>query len=75
MEISKELAPEDGAILCNLARFYAKRKDEEKSLEFLKQALTLPLSPSKFEIQLDPHFKNLQESSLFAELMESSTAD
>jgi len=75
MEISKELAPENGAILYDLARFYAKRKDEEKSLEFLKQATKLPLSPSKFEIQLDPHFKNLQEGSLFAELMESSTAD
>jgi tetratricopeptide (TPR) repeat protein len=68
MTISKELASENGAILYDLARFYAKRDDEKKSLEFLKQALKLPLGPSKFEVQLDPHFKNLQKSPSFAEL-------
>jgi non-specific serine/threonine protein kinase len=71
--ISRELALENGAILYDLARFYALRKDEEKAIDFLKQALKLPLSPSKFEIRLDPHFKNLQKSSLFVELTKSST--
>jgi serine/threonine protein kinase/Tfp pilus assembly protein PilF len=75
VKISKNLAPKNGAILYDLARFYALRKDEEKSIELLKQALKLPLSPSKFEIGLDPHFRNLQKSSSFAELIKSSTAD
>lgn len=71
--ISRELALENGAILYDLARFYALRKDEGKAIDFLKQALQLPLSPSKFEVRLDPHFKNLQKSSLFVELTKSST--
>ena len=75
MKISKELAEGNGAILYDLARFYALRLEEEKACGFLKQALKLPLSPSKFEVRLDPHFKNLQKSSSFVELMESFTAD
>jgi len=71
--ISRELALENGAILYDLARFYALRKDEGKAIDFLKQALKLPLSPSKFEVRLDPHFKNIQKSSLFVELIKSST--
>jgi TolB-like protein/Tfp pilus assembly protein PilF len=70
IQISHKLAPVNGAILYDLARFYALRKDEEKALEFLKRALSLPLSPSKFEVRLDPHFKNLQENSTFIDLIE-----
>jgi serine/threonine protein kinase/Tfp pilus assembly protein PilF len=69
MVTSKELASENGAILYDLARFYAKKDDEGKSLEFLKQALKLPLGPSKFEVRLDPHFKSLWNSSDFVELL------
>ena len=75
VKISKKLAPENGAILYDLSRFYALRKDEEKAIKFLKQALKLPLSPSRFEIGLDPHFRNLQKSSSFAGLIKSFTAD
>jgi len=69
IKLSEELDSDNGAILYDLARFYAKINDEPKSLEFLKQALQLPLSPSKFETRLDPHFKNLQKSSAFVELV------
>jgi len=75
VKISKKLAPENGAILYDLARFYALRKDEEKAIEFLRQTLKLPLSPSRFEIGLDPHFRNLQKSSSFAGLIKSFTAN
>ncbi len=70
VKISKKLAPENGAILYDLARFYALRKDEKRAIKFLKQALKLHLSPSKFEVRLDQHFRNLQKSSSFVELME-----
>lgn len=71
IQISHKLAPDNGAILYDSARFYALRKDEKKALEFLKRALSLPLSPSKFEVRLDPHFKNLRENSTFVDLMET----
>jgi len=69
IKIAGELAPDNGAILYDLAQFYALKKDIEKALELLKQALSLPLSPSKFEVRLDPHFKNLRENSKFADLI------
>jgi serine/threonine protein kinase/Tfp pilus assembly protein PilF len=69
IKISHELAPENGAILYDIARFYALKKDEPKALEFLEQALKLPLSPSKVEIRLDPHFKNLHDNSAFSSLV------
>ena len=70
INISHELAPENGAILYDIARFYALKKDEQKALEFLEQALKLPLSPSKIEVRLDPHFKNLKRNSTFSALTE-----
>lgn len=69
-EISVKLDPENGAILYDLARFHAVKKDEEKAIYFLKRALELPLGPSKHEARLDPHFKNLQSSSSFVKLLE-----
>jgi serine/threonine protein kinase/Tfp pilus assembly protein PilF len=69
MKTSLKLAPVDGAIVYDQARFYALKRDEQKAIEFLKQALKLPLGPSKFEVQLDPHFKNLQKSPSFDELV------
>ena len=70
IQISFKLAPDNGAILYDLARFYALREDEEKALEFLKQALKLPLGPSTHEVRLDPHFGNLRENPTFAALIE-----
>jgi serine/threonine protein kinase/Tfp pilus assembly protein PilF len=70
MKTSLELAPVDGAIVYDQARFYALKRNEQKAIEFLKQALKLPLGPSKFEVRLDPHFKNLQKNPAFAELVE-----
>ena len=69
IKLSEKLGSDNGAILYDLARFYAKKNNESKSIEFLKQALSLPLSPSKFEARLDPHFKNLQKSPEFVELV------
>ncbi len=71
METALKLAPENGAILYDAARFYALRQDEKKSVGLLKQALKLPLGPSRFEVKLDPHFKNLQGCSSFVELTET----
>jgi serine/threonine protein kinase/Tfp pilus assembly protein PilF len=70
IKISHELAPENGAILYDIARFYALKKEEQKALEFLEKALKLPLSPSKIEIRLDPHFENLKQNSAFSAIME-----
>jgi serine/threonine protein kinase/Tfp pilus assembly protein PilF len=69
MNASLKLASENGAIVYDQARFYALKKDEQKAIEFLKQALKLPLGPSKFEVRLDPHFKSLWNSSDFVELL------
>jgi serine/threonine protein kinase/Tfp pilus assembly protein PilF len=69
MKISLKLGPENGAILYDLARYHAYRKDETRAIDFLRQALKLPLGPSIFEVRLDPHFEDLQKSSVFAEMV------
>jgi tetratricopeptide (TPR) repeat protein len=71
MNASLKLEPENGAIVYDQARFYALKRNEQKAIEFLKQALKLPLGPSKFEVRLDPHFKNLQKSPSFVEMTET----
>jgi serine/threonine protein kinase/Tfp pilus assembly protein PilF len=67
--IAHELAPENGAILYDIARYWAMKNNVQRALEFLERALKLPLSPSKIEIRLDPHFKHLLENSAFVNLI------
>jgi Flp pilus assembly protein TadD len=69
IKIAYELAPDNGAILYDIARYYALKNEEQKAVEFLEQALKLPLSPSKFEVRSDPHFKNLQENTTYKALI------
>ena len=69
-KIAEKLAPENGAILYDMARFHSVRNDEERAIDFLLKALQHPLSPSKYEIRLDPHFKSLRDSMSLANLLE-----
>jgi len=71
MKISMKLASENGAILCDFARFCAVNNQEKQTIKYLKRALELPLSPSKFEIRLDPHFENLHKISSFTNFIKT----
>ena len=62
------LDPENGAILYDLARAYARQNDVPKVLEILKKAFLTPLSPTPQEACKDPHFEKWRENPDFKAL-------
>ena len=62
--IVAELEGGNGSLTLERARVSAILGDGAKSLELLRQALSQPMGPSEFEVSADPHFAQLDLSTL-----------